>query len=68
MGKIKKYIPRVILLDIILYTFLLVILFFILSLFNLMFREWIYIVSAIIIIVGFVIGIIQLLLKIRKKV
>lgn len=50
MGKIKKYIPRVILIDIILYTFLLVMLFLILSLFNLMFREWIYIVSAIIII------------------
>ena len=33
-----------------------------------MFREWIYIVSAIIIMFGFVAGIIQLLLKIKKKI
>ena len=33
-----------------------------------MFREWIYIVSAVIIIGGFVAGIIQLLSKIKEKV
>lgn len=32
-----------------------------------MFREWIYIISAIIIMFGFIVGIIQLLLKIKKK-
>lgn len=68
MEKIKKYIPRIILLDTIFYTLIFVALYFILSFFKLMFREWIYIVSAIIIVVGFVIGIIQLLLKIKRKV
>ena len=33
-----------------------------------MLREWIYIVSAIIIMFGFIVGIIQLLLKIKKNV
>ena len=33
-----------------------------------MFREWIYIISAIIIMFGFIVGIIQLLLKIKKKI
>lgn len=68
MGKLKKYIPRSILLDTILYAFIFVALYFILSLFKLMFREWVVIVSAIIIIVGFVIGMIQLFLKSKKKV
>lgn len=68
MGKLKRYIPRSILLDTILYAFIFVALYFILSLFKLMFREWVVIVSAIIIIVGFVIGMIQLLLKSKKKV
>lgn len=67
MKKIKKYIPKIILLDTFIYILLLVILYFILSFFNLMFREWVYIISAIIIIFGFIIGIIQLLLKIKKK-
>ena len=68
MEKIKKYIPKIILLDTILYTIIIVALYFILSSFKLMFREWIYIVSAIIIIGGFVAGIIQLFLKIKEKV
>lgn len=62
-----KNIPRIILLDIIIYALIIVALYFILPFFNLMFREWIYIVSAIVIIGGFVIGVIQLLLKIKKK-
>ena len=33
-----------------------------------MFREWIYIISAIIIMFGFIVGIIQLFLKIKKKI
>lgn len=68
MEKIKKYIPKIILLDTIIYTLIIVALYFILSSFKLMFREWIYIVSAVIIIGGFVAGIIQLLLKIKEKV
>ena len=68
MGKIKKYIPQIILLDTILYMLIIVTLYFILSSFKLMFREWIYIVSAVIIIGGFVAGIIQLLLKIKEKI
>ena len=68
MEKIKKYIPRIILLDTIIYTLIIVTLYLILSFCKLMFREWIYIVSAIIIMFGFVAGIIQLLLKIKKKI
>ena len=68
MEKIKKYIPQIILLDTILYMLIIVTLYFILSSFKLMFREWIYIVSAVIIIGGFVAGIIQLLSKIKEKV
>ncbi len=68
MEKIKKYIPKIILLDTILYTLIMVAVYFILSFFKLMFREWIYIVSAIIIIGGFVAGIIQLVLKIKENV
>lgn len=67
MEKLKKYIPQIILLDTILYALIIVVLHFILSFFKLMFREWIYVVSAIIIIFGFVTGIIQLLLKIKEK-
>lgn len=33
-----------------------------------MFREWVYIISILIVMFGFVIGIIQLILKIKKKV
>lgn len=68
MEKIKKYIPKIILLDTILYMLIIITLYFILSSFKLMFREWIYIVSAVIIIGGFVAGIIQLLLKIKEKI
>ena len=65
--KIKKYIPRIILLDTIIYTLIIVTLYLMLSFCKLMLREWIYIVSAIIIMFGFIVGIIQLLLKIKKK-
>ena len=68
MEKFKKNIPKIILLDTILYMLIIVTLYFILSSFKLMFREWIYIVSAVIIIGSFVAGIIQLLLKIKKKI
>ena len=67
MEKIKKYIPRIILLDTIIYTLIIVTLYLMLSFCKLMLREWIYIVSAIIIMFGFIVGIIQLLLKIKKK-
>ena len=49
MEKIKKYIPRIILLDTIIYTLIIVTLYLMLSFCKLMLREWIYIVSAIII-------------------
>ena len=68
MEKIKKYIPRIILLDTIIYTLIIVTLYLMLSFCKLMLREWIYIVSAIIIMFGFIVGIIQLLLKIKKNV
>ena len=68
MKKIKKYIPKIILLDTCIYILIVVTLYFILAFFKLMFRKCIYIVYAIIIMIGFVIGIIQLLLKIRKKI
>ncbi len=68
MEKFKKYITGNILLDTILYTLIIVVLYFILAYFKLMFREWVYIISAIIIIIGVVAGIIQLLLKIKEKV
>lgn len=68
MEKIKKYIPRIILLDTIIYTLIIVTLYLILSFCKLMFREWIYIVSTIIIMFGFIVRIMQLLLKIKKNV
>jgi hypothetical protein len=68
MGKIKRYIPKIILLDTIIYILIIGILYIILSFFKLMFREWVYIISAILIMVGLIIGIIQLFMKIRKKV
>ena len=67
MNKIFKYIPKIILLDTILFCFIIVALYYLLSFFNLMFRNWIYTVSAIIVMLGFVVGIIQLLLKIKKE-
>ena len=67
MEKIKKYIPKIILVDTIIYTLIIVTLYLMLSFCKLMLREWIYIVSAIIIMFGFIVGIIQLLLKIKKK-
>ena len=68
MEKIKKYIPRIILLDTIIYTLIIVTLYLMLSFCKLMLREWIYIVSAIIIMFGFIVRIMQLLLKIKKNV
>ena len=58
MEKIKKYIPRIILLVTIIYTLIIVTLYLMLSFCKLMFREWIFIVSAIIIMFGFFVGII----------
>ena len=68
MDKFKKYIPRIVLLDTILFAAVIIILDLILSFFKLMFRERIVIGAAVIIMAGLVIGIVQLLLKIKKKV
>ncbi len=67
MGKIKKYIPRIILLDTIICFLVLAILSLILYFFDLTFRQWVYIVFAILIGIGFIIEVIQLLLKIKNK-
>lgn len=67
MERIKKYIPKIVLLDAILYVLIMLILSVLLSCFNLMFRQWVYIVSAVLIVAGLVVGIIQLLLKIKSK-
>ena len=58
MADNKKYIPIIILLDIIIYTLIIVTLYLILYFCKLMFREWICIISAIIIMFGFIVGII----------
>ena len=67
MKSIKKYILKYILLYPILYTLIIVSLHYILTIFGLMFREWVYYLSVIIVIVGLIIGIIQLILKIKIK-
>lgn len=67
MNKIKSYNQRTILLDAIFYTLIIVGLHFILSIYKLRFMRWIYIVSSIIIMIGFICGVIQLLLKIKIK-
>ena len=68
MEKIKRYIPRIIILDTIICLLIITMLFFMLHFFNLMFRQWIYVMFAILIILGFIIGTMQLLLKIKRKV
>lgn len=67
MNKIRKYIQKIILLDTIIYALIIVIVHVALNFFDLMFREWVYIASAILLIIGFIIGSIQLLLKIKIK-
>ena len=66
-NKFFRVIKDNILFSTFIYLIPLVTLFFILKLFDLMFREWIYILSFIIIALGFFIGSIQLILKIKKK-
>lgn len=67
VKKIKKYIPRIILLDTIIYILIIGVLHSILSCFGLMFRQWVYIISILAIAIGLIVGIIQLILKIKKK-
>lgn len=67
MKQIKKYILKMILFEPVLFILILAIANLILSFFNLMFRKWIYILSPLIIMLSFVIKIMQLLLKIKKK-
>ena len=68
MEKIKRYIPRIIILDTIICLLIITMLFFTLHFFNLMFRQWVYIIFAILIMLGGIVGTIQLLLKIKRKV
>ena len=64
MGRCKTFVLSYT----ILFALVAVVLDFVLSFFKLMFREWIVIGSAVIIMAGLVIGTVQLLLKIKKKV
>ena len=63
MEKIKKYIPKYILLDTIIYIIIMLTLRAILSNFNLVFRDWVDTMSKIIFILGVTIGIIQVFFK-----
>lgn len=67
MKKIFNKLRKSVLIYIAIYICMLVIINLILKNFNMNYREWIYFLSLILIIMGFIIGIIQLLLKIKKK-
>ena len=66
-NRIKAYIPKMILLDALLAVVLLSAVQFVLHLFGLTFRKWFFIVCLLVITAAIIAGIIQLLLKIRKK-
>lgn len=68
MKKIFNKLRKSVLIYIAIYICMLVIINLILKNFNMNYREWIYFLSLILIIMGFIIGIIQLLLKIKKKI
>lgn len=65
--KTLKNISKNLLFDTLLYILFFIVLSFLLFSFNLMFREWVILFSALIILFGLVIGTIQFLLKIKKK-
>ena len=67
INRIKTCIPKIILLDTLLFAFLLMAARFMLHLFRLTFRKWFVIVCLLLITAGIITGIPQLLLKIRKQ-
>lgn len=67
MEKGTKSVFKIILFDAVLYGALFAVVCLLLSVFQLKFRQWVYILSAGVIAVGFLVGVIQLLLKIKSK-
>ncbi len=67
MDKIKKYIPRIILLDTLLFIVIMTAVHFVLHLLGLTFRKWFFSICLILIMTGIITGIFQLLLKIRIR-
>ena len=67
MKKFLEKCKKSILFYVIIYTLVLIISREILLLFNLNYRQFIYIISLIVIVVGFISGVIQLVLKLKNK-
>ncbi len=67
MKWIKRYIPKIILLDTLLYSVLFLVLCSLLKAFNLMFRQWVGYTSAAVIVLGVIAGIVQLIWICRKN-
>lgn len=68
MNKIRKYIPQIVILDTAIYIWIFVMLHLILQCFGLKFREWVYWMSVLLMMMGFITGIIQLILKLKKRI
>jgi ABC-type multidrug transport system permease subunit len=68
VKRIKKYIPMIILLDTIILVLIYIAFCIVLNMFNLVFRKWVLILFLLMLATGFIAGVIQLLLKIRKSV
>ena len=68
MKRIKKYIPMIILLDTIILVLIYIAFCIVLNMFNLVFRKWVLTLFLLMLATGFIAGVIQLLLKIRKSV
>lgn len=64
----NKNILKSVLIYTIIYISIFVIINFILNVFDMNYREWIYFVSLILIVIGLIVGTIQLLCKIKKKI
>lgn len=67
MDKIKTYVPRILLLDTVVFLLLMRLTEEILGLFRLRFRYWVVFLILVLVFVGTIAGIAQLLLQIRKK-
>lgn len=67
MKNIINHIKKHILLDTILFIIIFIIVYFLLALCNLQFREWVYISTIAISVIGIIIGIMQFIFKLKKK-